>query len=146
MRTESRHSAKAGAMRSKRTCSLFEAHLLAPDARTQRVVDRAFARAQQRQVCAGLGGLHSPRRPVRHQQRQVRTRSSPCDVTNVIRLTCREITLTFYSGVTTSNCNPRRSKSSKPDLVEDSDPRPNASSITAKRNASDRGDPTRILY
>ena len=47
------------------------------------------------------------------------------------------MTWIFCSGVTISSCRPSRPNSSSANLVDSSEPRPNASSMTAKRNVLD---------
>ena len=47
------------------------------------------------------------------------------------------ITWIFCSGVTISSCRPSRSNSSSANLVDSSDPRPNASSMTTNRKVRD---------
>ena len=59
--------------------------------------------------------------------------------TKPTRCTNGSIVWTFCSGVTTSSWSPRRAKSRSANRVDSSDPRPNASSMTANRNV--RADP-----
>ena len=59
--------------------------------------------------------------------------------TNPTADTCGSITWIFCSGVTISSCSPSRSNSSSANLVDSSDPRPNASSMTTKRKVRDLG-------